>query len=194
MSFLWIALCASLVVSSLSSITPILTNIDANNQEGPHFRSFLFPNILISSNPTLPRSSASIKQFPEAHAVPTFSSRPTLPSSFISTPTDLLGGSPSPHGLTLSSSSSVSASPVSTLGNLLPESQPVITSAADPEALKNDVILARNSAQNLLSSLNQNSEQEDIQTNVLENLKFPGNSLESFKFELHPEEELEKRG
>merc|ERR1719228_2137441 len=48
MSFLWIALSLSslLPTPSLSSISPILRHIDNNNQEGPHFRSFLFPSSL----------------------------------------------------------------------------------------------------------------------------------------------------
>merc|ERR1712013_455856 len=50
MSFLWIALSLSslLLTPSLSSISPILRHIDNNNQEGPHFRSFLVPSSLRS--------------------------------------------------------------------------------------------------------------------------------------------------
>merc|ERR1711970_431756 len=46
MSFLWIALSLSslLPTPSLSSISPLLRHIDNNNQDGPHFRSFLFPS------------------------------------------------------------------------------------------------------------------------------------------------------
>merc|ERR1711970_1528699 len=48
MSFLWIALSLSslLPTPSLSSISPLLRHIDNNNQDGPHFRSFLFPSSL----------------------------------------------------------------------------------------------------------------------------------------------------
>merc|ERR1719317_1557203 len=50
MSFLWIALSLSslLLTPCLSSISPILRHIDNNNQEGPHFRSFLVPSSLRS--------------------------------------------------------------------------------------------------------------------------------------------------
>merc|ERR1712013_161847 len=50
MSFLWISLSLSslLLTPSLSSISPILRHIDNNNQEGPHFRSFLVPSSLRS--------------------------------------------------------------------------------------------------------------------------------------------------
>merc|ERR1712106_136364 len=44
MSFLRIALFSILAVPALSSINPILRAIDSNNKDGPHFRSFLFPN------------------------------------------------------------------------------------------------------------------------------------------------------
>merc|ERR1712106_179423 len=44
MSFLRIALFSILAVPALSSINPILGAIDSNNKDGPHFRSFLFPN------------------------------------------------------------------------------------------------------------------------------------------------------
>merc|ERR1712123_474747 len=44
MSFLWIALFSILAVPALSSVNPILRAIDSNNKDGPHFRSFLFPN------------------------------------------------------------------------------------------------------------------------------------------------------
>merc|ERR1712173_451856 len=53
MSFLWIALSLSLTGPVLSSINPILRHIDNNNPDGPHFRSFLFPNSRALATPHL---------------------------------------------------------------------------------------------------------------------------------------------
>ena len=57
-----------------------------------------------------------------------------------------------------------------------------------------DVILARNYIPSLSSSFSQENHQQDVQPRVLENLELSENSLETFRFELHPEEELVRRG
>merc|ERR1712013_276904 len=99
MSFLWIALSLSslLLTPSLSSISPILRHIDNNNQEGPHFRSFLVPSSLRSvtthqvqtiPSSELQKTSLSPKNILQSHpslSVPEIS-HPNLSVSEISHP------------------------------------------------------------------------------------------------------------
>merc|ERR1711970_596026 len=95
MSFLWIALSLSslLPTPSLSSISPLLRHIDNNNQDGPHFRSFLFPSSLRHVNahqfqtiPTseLQKTSYSSLSVPEIS--PSSLSVPEIPHSSLSVP------------------------------------------------------------------------------------------------------------
>ena len=62
------------------------------------------------------------------------------------------------------------------------------------------MILARNYIPSLSSSFSQENHPHDVQPRVLENLELSENSqlsensLDTFRFELHPEEELVRRG
>merc|ERR1711892_1621513 len=67
MSFLRIALFSILAVPALSSINPILRAIDSNNKDGPHFRSFLFPNSHRAVNARL--ATPSLPSFVSLNAV-----------------------------------------------------------------------------------------------------------------------------
>merc|ERR1711892_512671 len=69
MSFLRIALFSILAVPALSSINPILRAIDSNNKDGPHFRSFLFPNSHRAVNARL--ATPSLPSFVSLNAVAT---------------------------------------------------------------------------------------------------------------------------
>merc|ERR1711892_1517513 len=69
MSFLRIALFSILAVPALSSINPILRAIDSNNKDGPHFRSFLFPNSYRAVNARL--ATPSLPSFVSLNAVAT---------------------------------------------------------------------------------------------------------------------------
>merc|ERR1711892_740936 len=69
MSFLRIALFSILAVPALSSINPILRAIDSNNKDGPHFRSFLFPNSYRAVNARL--AAPSLPSFVSLNAVAT---------------------------------------------------------------------------------------------------------------------------
>merc|ERR1712013_691776 len=175
MSFLWIALSLSslLLTPSLSSISPILRHIDNNNQEGPHFRSFLVPSSLRSvtthlvqtiPSSELQKTSLSPKNILQSHpslSVPEIS-HPNLSVSVISHH-DLSVSEISHHDLSVSEISH----------------HDLYVSEISHPSLSAPELSHTNSLENL---------------EIIENPQLTRNSLETFTVELHPEEELARSG
>merc|ERR1711892_690764 len=225
MSFLRIALFSILAVPALSSINPILRAIDSNNKDGPHFRSFLFPNSHRAVNARL--ATPSLTSFVSLNAVatrgiqnlPVISEIQNIPrpaqipfTSFNSAATVGIKKVPA---LTGSSTSFKSLKAVAAGGKKyvtlvldnevsnnvqipsvksftrLNEPQQLVASAQINETpLLSETITTRTSVQRPPTPLTGNNQKLEY----LENFQLNGNSLEDFKVELHPEEELVRSG
>merc|ERR1711892_1507319 len=251
MSFLRIALFSILAVPALSSINPILRAIDSNNKDGPHFRSFLFPNSYRAVNARL--ATPSLPSFVSLNAVATsgiqnlpviskiqniarpaqtpftnFNSAATRGIKNVPTLTKVLTeaslagfnaaatvGIKKVPALTGSSTSFKSLKAVATGGKKyvtlvlddevssnvqipsvksftrLNEPQQLVASAQIKETpLLSETITTRTSVQRPPTPLTGNNQKLEY----LENFQLNGNSLEDFKVELHPEEELVRSG
>merc|ERR1711970_776569 len=167
MSFLWIALSLSslLPTPSLSSISPILRHIDNNNQDGPHFRSFLFPSSLRHVNTH------------KVQTIPT-SELQKISHSSLSVP----GISHSSLSVPEISLSSLSVPEISHSSLSVPKvSQPILSVAEIPHPSYNLPEIPHS----------QSLDKLEILENSLEKLE---NSLQTFTVELHPEEELVRSG
>merc|ERR1711970_1016781 len=182
MSFLWIALSLSslLPTPSLSSISPILRHIDNNNQDGPHFRSFLFPSSLRHVNThkvqTIPtselqktsHSSLSVPEISHSSLVVPEISHPNL--SEISSPT-------------------LSVPEISHSTLSVPKvSQPILSAPEIPHQSSNVPEIPHSQSLDNLEILENNLEKLENSLEILEN------SLQTFTVELHPEEELVRSG
>merc|ERR1712106_506672 len=259
MSFLRIALFSILAVPALSSINPILRAIDSNNKDGPHFRSFLFPNSHRAVNARLATPSfvtlnavdiggiqnlpviSKIQNIARPAQIPftnfnsaatrgiknapvltgVISNRQNIPrpaqipfTSFNSAATFEMKKVPALTG-SLTETSFKGLNTVATGGNKnvplvlddevssnvqipsvksftsLNEPHQLVASAHIKETpLLSETMSTRTSVQRPstpLTGINQKNE-------YLENLQLNGNSLEDFKVELHPEEELVRTG
>eukprot|EP00091_Calanus_sinicus_P004573 TRINITY_DN14904_c0_g1_i5.p1 TRINITY_DN14904_c0_g1~~TRINITY_DN14904_c0_g1_i5.p1 ORF type:complete len:183 (-),score=22.68 TRINITY_DN14904_c0_g1_i5:60-608(-) len=178
MSFPRIALFSLLVVPSLASIVPILSNIDANNPSGPHFRSFLSPGSLDSSLAISTRRSFS-----------SFQGHQQIAPAVAAQEVPLVNGVVSDTKFTssLRTLGSPKASPAQlSLASLKGHQQiePAVAVQKDPLLVRHQV-----SDRHFTPKLPQKP-QEHIESIVSENLQLSHNSLETFKVELHPEEEL----
>merc|ERR1711892_100194 len=227
MSFLRIALFSILAVPALSSINPILRAIDRNNKDGPHFRSFLFPNshravntrLATPSLPSLVSLNAvdiggiqnlpvisKIQNLPRPAQTPftSFNSAATVEikkvpaltgsltqASFKSLNTVATGRNKNvPLALDDEVSSNVQI-PSSKSFTSLNEPQQLVASAHIKETpLLSETMSTRTSVQRPPTPLTGNNQKLEY----LENLQLNGNSLEDFKVELHPEEELVRSG
>merc|ERR1711892_1532263 len=225
MSFLRIALFSILAVPALSSINPILRAIDSNNKDGPHFRSFLFPNSHRAVNARL--ATPSLPSFVSLNAVAT-SGIQNLPviskiqniarpaqSPFTSFNSAATVGIKKVPAFTGSSTSFKSLKAVATGGKKyvtlvlddevssnvqipsvksftrLNEPQQLVASAQIKETpLLSETITTKTSVQRPPTPLTGNNQKLEY----LENFQLNGNSLEDFKVELHPEEELVRSG
>merc|ERR1711892_426532 len=225
MSFLRIALFSILAVPALSSINPILRAIDSNNKDGPHFRSFLFPNSHRAVNARL--ATPSLPSFVSLNAVatsgiqnlPVMSKIQNIPrpaqTPFTSFNSAATVGIKKVPALTGSSTSFKSLKAVATGGKKyvtfvlddevssnvqipsvksftrLNEPQQLVASAQIKETpLLSETITTRTSVQRPPTPLTGNNQKLEY----LENFQLNGNSLEDFKVELHPEEELVRSG
>merc|ERR1711970_152271 len=167
MSFLWIALSLSslLPTPSLSSISPLLRHIDNNNQDGPHFRSFLFPSSLRSVN---------------THQIQ------TSPTTIEAQRTSL-----SPKNVLPSDLSSSSVPVIYDPGMSGPEiSQP---SFSVPDISQPRLSVPEISHPSLsVQEISQSQSLENME--ISESSQISRNSLQPFTVELHPEEELVRSG
>merc|ERR1711892_1464894 len=224
MSFLRIALFSILAVPALSSINPILRAIDSNNKDGPHFRSFLFPNshravnarlatpsfvslnaVDIGGIQNLPMISKIQKiarpaqiPFTNFNSAATFGMKkvPALTGSFTETSfkslnTVATGGNKNVQ-LILDDevSSNVQIPSVKSFTSLNEPHQLVASAHIKETPLLSETMSTRTSVQRPSTPLTGNNQKNEY----LENLQLNGNSLEDFKVELHPEEELVRSG
>merc|ERR1711892_243523 len=254
MSFLRIALFSILAVPALSSINPILRAIDSNNKDGPHFRSFLFPNSHRAVNarlatPSLPSfvslnavATGGIQNLPVISKIQNIARPAQIPfTNFNSAATRGIKNVPtltkalteaSLAGLNAATAGGIQNAPVLTgvisnrqniprpakipftsfnsaatfemkkvpalTGSLtetsfksLNEPHQLVASAHIEETpLLSEIMSTRTSVQRPSTPLTGNNQKNEY----LENLQLNGNSLEDFKVELHPEEELVRSG
>merc|ERR1712106_1086321 len=222
MSFLRIALFSILAVPALSSINPILRAIDSNNKDGPHFRSFLFPNSHRAVNARLATPSfvslnavggiqnlpviSKIQNIARPAQIPftSFNSAATFEmkkvpaltgslteTSFKGLNTVATGGNKNvPLVLDDEVSSNVQIPSVKSFTSLNEPHQLVASAHIEETPLLSEIMSTRISVQRPSTPLTGNNQRNEY----LENLQLNGNSLEDFKVELHPEEELVRSG
>merc|ERR1711970_678851 len=187
MSFLWIALSLSslLPTPSLSSISPLLRHIDNNNQDGPHFRSFLFPSSLRSVNTHQIQTSPTTIEAQRTSLSP----KNVLPSDLSSSSVPVIYN----PGMSGPEISQPSFSVPEISHPRLSVHEVSQSSLSVPEISQPSLSVPKISHPSLsVQEISHSQSMENMK--ISESSQLSRNSLQPFTVELHPEEELVRSG